>query len=75
MQGYLYSRATSLIGVEMNTHLCELQQKVITKYSLSDRVHVLCSDIYSQSEVVGKADVIIVSNSFEFFLQPEEQAR
>ena len=75
MQGYLYSRAASLLGIEMSPHLCELQQKVIVKYGLSERVCVLCSDVYSQSEVVGKADVIILINAFEFFLQPEEQAR
>lgn len=75
MQGYLYSRAASVIGIEMNPHLCELQQKVIVKYGLGEQVHVLRSDVYSQSEVVGKADVIILINAFEFFLQPEEQAR
>ena len=39
-QAYHFSRIEKIIGVEINSDLCKLQQEIIQKYSMSDRVEV-----------------------------------
>ena len=71
----MYSRASGLVGVEMNSFFCELQCQVVSKYNMADRVRVVCSDICSQASLLQEADVIVLNNVFEFFCSPENQAR
>ena len=39
-QAYHFSRIEKIVGVEINSDLCKLQQEIIQKYSMSDRVEV-----------------------------------
>lgn len=71
----MYSRASGLVGVEMNSFFCELQCQVVSKYNMADRVQVVCSDICNQASLLQEADVIVLNNVFEFFCSPENQAR
>jgi len=73
--GYYYSGASSLVGVEMNKDLCQLQQSIVDKYSLSDRVRIVCSDICQQAQIVASADVIVLHNVFEFFMPADAQRK
>ena len=63
----------------MNPFFCDLQEKVVTKsatkYNMSSRVQVICSDVLDQAEVLASADVIILHNVFEMFCSREEQAK
>ncbi|XP_004584810.2 uncharacterized protein LOC101534855 isoform X1 [Ochotona princeps] len=73
--GYLYSSAAHLYGVELNGDFCQLQEMVIQKYQFSDRIKVLHADICTQGSLLQNADVIIMNNVFEYFLNEAEQAR
>ncbi|XP_049754566.1 uncharacterized protein LOC126084230 isoform X4 [Elephas maximus indicus] len=73
--GYLYSSALQLYGVEMNEDFCQLQEMVIKKYQFTDRVKVLHADICTQGSLLQNADVVIMNNVFEYFLNEAEQTR
>ena len=75
MQGYVYSRASKITGIESNEEFCKLQQEIVARYHLSDRVQVVHSDVCLQAELLQSADLIILNNVFEFFCSLEEQAR
>ena len=40
LQAYLYSEAKMIYGVEIDATFCQLQEKVIEKYNMKDRVQV-----------------------------------
>nr|CAD7424209.1 unnamed protein product [Timema monikensis] len=42
--------------------------------SLTDRVQVMNSDIVCQPELVSSADVVVLNNVFQFFLELDKQA-
>ncbi|XP_069494552.1 uncharacterized protein [Ambystoma mexicanum] len=71
--GFLYSSAAQLIGVEMNAEFCELQGKIINKYHFNDRIQVLHADICTQASLLQDADVIVLNNVFEYFLDEDAQ--
>ncbi|XP_058707106.1 uncharacterized protein LOC131585220 [Poecile atricapillus] len=73
--GYLYSSASQLYGVEMNADFCQLQEMMITKYEFIDRIKVVHADICTQPSLLQKADVVVMNNVFEYFLDRQEQAR
>uniref|UniRef100_A0A663MDS3 Methyltransferase type 11 domain-containing protein n=1 Tax=Athene cunicularia TaxID=194338 RepID=A0A663MDS3_ATHCN len=73
--GYLYSSAAQLCGVEMNADFCQLQETMITKYQFIDRIKVVHADICTQASLLQKADVVVMNNVFEYFLDRQEQAR
>ncbi|XP_015720478.1 uncharacterized protein LOC107315039 isoform X2 [Coturnix japonica] len=74
-KGYLYSSASQLYGVEMNADFCQLQEMTITKYQFTDRIKVVHADICTQASLLQNADVIVMNNVFEYFLDRLEQAR
>ncbi|XP_010582289.1 PREDICTED: uncharacterized protein LOC104841938 [Haliaeetus leucocephalus] len=74
-KGYLYSSASQLYGVEMNADFCQLQEMMITKYQFIDRIKVVHADICTQASLLQKADVVVMNNVFEYFLDRQEQAR
>jgi len=71
---HLYGNgAVKVIGVELNKELCNIQQKTIEEGEMTERVAVICSDIRDQTELVAKADILVMNNVFCFFLPPQEQ--
>uniref|UniRef100_A0A8C6Z531 Methyltransferase type 11 domain-containing protein n=1 Tax=Nothoprocta perdicaria TaxID=30464 RepID=A0A8C6Z531_NOTPE len=73
--GYLYSSASQLYGVEMNADFCQLQEMTITKYQSIDIIKVVHADICIQALLLQKADVVVMNNVSEYFLERQEQAR
>ncbi|XP_071601156.1 uncharacterized protein [Heliangelus exortis] len=73
--GYLYSSASQLYGVEMNADFCQLQEMMIAKYQFIDRIKVFHADICTQASLLQSADVVVMNNVFEYFLDRQEQAR
>nr|XP_012591961.1 uncharacterized protein LOC105855493 [Microcebus murinus] len=73
--GYFYSSAVQLYGVELNGDFCQLQEMIIKKYHFTDRIKVLHEDICTQGLLLQNADVVIMNNVFEYFLNEAEQAR
>ncbi|CEP20162.1 hypothetical protein [Parasitella parasitica] len=66
--GHLFTRARKLIGVEINEWFAKLQQDMIQKYKMEDRVQVICKDIQDMPELLSnEADIVIMNNVFQFF--------
>ncbi|XP_034965317.1 uncharacterized protein LOC118082268 [Zootoca vivipara] len=73
--GYFYSSASQIYGVEMNADFCRLQEVIVAKYQLHGRIKVLHADICTQASLLQNADVVVMNNVFEYFLDSSEQAR
>ncbi|XP_052010225.1 uncharacterized protein zgc:109986 [Xyrauchen texanus] len=71
--GYLYSAASQLVGVEISSEFIKLQTMVMEKYGFSDRVQVIHADVRSQAALLQNADVLIMNNVFEYFMEPSDQ--
>lgn len=69
---YVYSAASKIIGIEMNAELCQLQQQMVDKHSLGDRIQVICGDVCSHADVIKQADVVVIHSVIDFFL-PEDR--
>ncbi|KAG5265582.1 hypothetical protein AALO_G00244080 [Alosa alosa] len=66
--GYLYSSASRLVGVEISAEFVQLQSMAAEKYGFSDRIQVIHANISSQAALLKEADVLIMNNVFEYFL-------
>ncbi|PRD26841.1 UNVERIFIED_CONTAM: hypothetical protein NCL1_36992 [Trichonephila clavipes] len=73
IDAYYCSAASKIIGVEINQDLCTLQNHIIDKYNLRDRIQVICNNVCNLPEVVHAANVIILNNVFECFMPKETQ--
>ncbi|CAG5866941.1 uncharacterized protein ACNS7B_000135 [Menidia menidia] len=73
--GYVYSSATQLLGLELSEEFVRLQNETLQKYSMTDRVKVVHADVCTQGVLLQSADVLIMNNVFEYFMEPEEQVR
>ncbi|XP_046873606.1 uncharacterized protein zgc:109986 [Hypomesus transpacificus] len=73
--GYLYSSATQLVGVEISAEFVRLQNMAVEKYGFSDRIQVIHADVCSQDSLIQNADVLIMNNVFEYFLEPSSQLK
>ena len=70
----MYSQASQLVGIEIASSFCDLQNRVISQRNLSDRVRVVHSDVRQQKNLLLAADVVVLNNAFEFFCSLAEQA-
>lgn len=73
--GYLYLPSPKFVGIEFNEYFCSLQEDIIKRYSMSDRISIICADVKTQAEVLAKADVVMLNNVFQFFNTEEDQAQ
>ncbi|XP_060557407.1 uncharacterized protein LOC132717851 [Ruditapes philippinarum] len=72
---YLYSEASSVIGVELDPTFCQLQNNIIQQYDMADRIKIVHSDIMQQAELLQTSDVVILNNVFEFFMDANQQLK
>lgn len=72
---YHFSPIKKIVGVEINSELCDLQQKITEKYRMHDRVEIRCADICSEPTLLEQADIMVLNNVFEFFLSMDQQIR
>uniref|UniRef100_A0A8C9RRW9 Zgc:109986 n=1 Tax=Scleropages formosus TaxID=113540 RepID=A0A8C9RRW9_SCLFO len=73
--GYLYSSAAKLVGVEISAEFIGLQKMIVEKYGFADRIEIIHADICSQVTLLQNADVVIMNNVFEYFLELDAQIR
>lgn len=64
----MYTDAERIIGVEMNEEFCNLQHEIVCKYKMDDRISILHKKIEEVPEIIKQSDVIVINNSFEFYL-------
>jgi len=72
---YYYSKATKIIGVEMNSELCKVQGEMVQMHKLEDRVQVVEGDMCTLGGLIRSGDVIILNNVFDWFMQPQLQVK
>jgi len=73
--GFHHSSAARLVGVELNSELCDIANKTIKKHCLDKRIEILNEDILNVPKIVKSADVIVLNNVFEWFLDVEQQVK
>ncbi|XP_070776934.1 uncharacterized protein [Enoplosus armatus] len=73
--GYVFSSASQLIGLELSNEFVKLQNDILQKYKLMDRIKVLHTDVCLQDILLQNTDILIMNNVFEFFMEPSEQVR
>uniref|UniRef100_A0A2I4AJ46 Uncharacterized protein zgc:109986 n=1 Tax=Austrofundulus limnaeus TaxID=52670 RepID=A0A2I4AJ46_AUSLI len=71
--GYVYSSASRLFGLEVNEDFVRLQNDIVHKYKLCDRVQVVHADVCTQEVLLQSTDVLIMNNVFEYFLESSKQ--
>ncbi|KAK5887075.1 hypothetical protein CesoFtcFv8_018044 [Champsocephalus esox] len=71
--GYVFSSASRLVGLEISEEFVKLQENIVQKYTMTDRIQVLHSDVRLQNVLLQNADVLVLNNVFEYFLPLEEQ--
>ena len=72
---YYYSKATKIIGVEMNSELCRLQGEIVEMHKLGDRVSVVEGDMCNLGGLIRNGDVIVLNNVFDWFMAPQLQLK
>lgn len=72
---YHHTDCDRIIGIEINSDWCKLQQAMCDKYNMGNRIQIICDDVQNVPEVVQNADVIVLNNVFEYFQAKEEQIR
>ncbi|XP_071792578.1 uncharacterized protein [Asterias amurensis] len=70
---YFYSGASRIVGIEINPELCAIQEDMVKKFSLRDRIQVINADVCTQATLLQEADVVVMHNVFEFFAPSETQ--
>ncbi|XP_057716206.1 uncharacterized protein zgc:109986 [Corythoichthys intestinalis] len=73
--GFLFSSASRLVGIELSADFVNLQNKMLHKYGMDARAQVVHADVCSQDTLLHNADVVVMNNVFEYFMQPEQQVR
>ncbi|XP_034418973.1 uncharacterized protein zgc:109986 isoform X8 [Cyclopterus lumpus] len=73
-KGHVFSSASRLVGLEISEEFVKLQKNILQKYNFMDRIQVLHTDVLLQNVLLQNADVLIMNNVFEFFMEPSEQS-
>ncbi|KAG0339275.1 hypothetical protein BG000_002485 [Podila horticola] len=71
--GYLFTEAKKLVGVEMNDYFCKLQNNMVRKHRMQDRIEIVHDNLLNRSTLLQGADVVIMNNVFQFFSPVEIQ--
>ncbi|XP_021375117.1 uncharacterized protein LOC110464300 isoform X2 [Mizuhopecten yessoensis] len=72
---YLFSGASKIVGVELDKNFCELQQKMVDKYKMVDRIQIVHQNVMNYLQFLQAFDVIILNNVFEFFMDVQSQRK
>lgn len=70
---HAFTPANPIIGVEMNTDLCKIQETAIKHFKMDDRVKVVNANVLEVPDLVSSSDVVILNNVFEFFMPEPDQ--
>eukprot|EP01127_Copromyxa_protea_P004869 TRINITY_DN14697_c0_g1_i1.p1 TRINITY_DN14697_c0_g1~~TRINITY_DN14697_c0_g1_i1.p1 ORF type:complete len:342 (-),score=100.24 TRINITY_DN14697_c0_g1_i1:22-1047(-) len=71
--GYYFGNFNSVVGVEFNSYFTDIQNKIVKKYKMEDKVKVICNDIRKEKDLLGSADVVILNNVFDAFVETNQQ--
>ncbi|XP_022112373.2 uncharacterized protein LOC110991345 [Pieris rapae] len=69
---YYLSNASSIVGVEMNKECCEIQEKMLKKFSMDPtKIKIVNSDVLERCDIVQNSNIIII-NVLDFFVDTEK---
>lgn len=57
----------------MNEEFCNLQNEIIRKFKMDDRISILHKRIEEVPDIIKQSDVIVINNAFEFYLPEHVQ--
>lgn len=68
------TRAEKIIGVELSSWFCDIQNEVIHKRipEFSDRISIVQGSVMDHGDILKGADVVVLNNVFEFFTSSRE---
>lgn len=72
---YYYSQASKIIGIEINSDFCRLQEKTVKQYGLADRVSIVEGDMLGLTPTIGSSQVTVLNNVFSWFLPEKKQVK
>ncbi|XP_034232278.1 uncharacterized protein LOC117640121 [Thrips palmi] len=72
---YLYTNVGKIYGIEINGELCRMQREIVMKYGFQDRIEIIDSSIEQRFDLLATADIIVLNNVFEFFMESNDQAK
>jgi len=64
---YEYTKAAKIVGIEFSKYFVDVQQQIVSKYNLGDRIELVCNDVRQCKPILSTANVIILNNVFQFF--------
>ncbi len=70
---HIFTQASEVVGIELNKYFVDLCQKVVKGHKMNDRIRLVNSDVFKQTELVHGADIVIMHNVFEWFANYEQQ--
>lgn len=50
---YIYTSSPNIIGVEINSELCNFQSIIVKKFNFDDRIKIVCNNIFNCMDVVS----------------------
>ncbi|KAF9935453.1 hypothetical protein FBU30_000051 [Linnemannia zychae] len=65
--GHLFTEAKALVGIEMNEYFCNLQNEMVRKHRLQDRIEIVHDNLLNRPALLERADIVIMNNVFQFF--------
>ena len=69
-----FASTKEAVGVELNPELCKVQEEALKIFGLRGRARVICDDVRNQLQVISDANVVVLHNVFQFFLEKKEAA-
>jgi len=66
-----FTDSQRIVGIEMNEELCRLQGQVVQQFGMTDRIRIECAEMTTRPEVFAGADVVVLNNVFEFFVNDD----
>ncbi|CBY08894.1 unnamed protein product [Oikopleura dioica] len=66
---HLMTKAKEIIGIEIDDEWCKIQDNVVQKFGMQDRIKIVSDDVKSEKskKILSKADLTIMNNPFQWF--------
>ena len=64
---FIHSKAQNIIGIEMNTELCNTAMQTCLKFNMNSRIQVINAELSTKTEILRQTDVVILNNVFDWF--------
>ena len=65
--GFIHSQAQNIIGIEMNTELCNTAMQTCLRFNMNSRIQTINAELSTKEEILRQSDVIILNNVFDWF--------